>query len=68
MNASQRRVLLVGFGDGRRRAEHDDGAVVHRVLEDGAGEHDPVHEGDRGAGRDPSESVRSMRLAAEPWM
>ena len=38
----ERRVLLLGIGHRGRGAEHDDGAVVHRVLEHGPGEHDAV--------------------------
>ena len=49
-------------------SEHDDRAVVHRVLEDRACEHDPVEERDGQAGRDPARRARaSVRLAAEPW-
>ena len=39
--------------DPRPRAEDDDGAVVHRVLEHRAGEHDPVEQRDREARREP---------------
>ena len=45
-------VLLVGIRHGRRRAEHDDRAVVDRVLEDRAGEHDAVEERHGDAGGD----------------
>ena len=45
----------------------DDRAVVHRVLEDRAREHDPVEHRDREAGGNPGrDGALSVRLAAEP--
>ena len=45
-------VLLVGIGDRRRGAEHDDGAIVDRMLEDGACEDDAVEQCHGDARRD----------------
>ena len=53
MNASSAVAFSSGSDHRRRGTEHDDRAVVHRVLEDRPCEHDPVEERDGQAGGDP---------------
>ena len=66
MKASSAVELLLALGHGDGGPEHDHGPIVHRVLEDGAREHDPVDERHREAGGDPGGELaeRSARGGA----